>query len=312
MLAIIHPGKPAAVSGYFIDDTIGRLAHAAAAGERLEPAMQAVVTELGFAGFTYATSSDAGPARRDTRWYVWSTLPGDWVAQYDQCGYIEIDPAVTRSWNRSLPLVWDAADCDDPRCGAYLSDARGFGIASGVSISFRDRDHGRIYVALNSPISPVPQERKRAIAQRLGDIVLLAFAFHDCFMACLVDREPAGADPAATGPELSGREKQCLELAAKGMTSADIGIKLGIKARTANFHFRNIVSKLDALNRSEAIALGVARGLIRPDHPAVPLAAGQRRHERGELGGKGGVHAQLATFQRMREGDAARMQKHAS
>jgi LuxR family transcriptional activator of bioluminescence operon len=54
-------------------------------------------------------------------------------------------------------------------------------------------------------------------------------------------------------------------MAAHGMTSADIGIKLGIVERTANFHFSNILSKLGALNRHEAIAKGMQLGLIRMD-----------------------------------------------
>jgi DNA-binding CsgD family transcriptional regulator len=50
------------------------------------------------------------------------------------------------------------------------------------------------------------------------------------------------------------------------MTSADIGIKLGIAERTANFHFGNILTKLDALNRHEAIAKGMKRGIIQMDY----------------------------------------------
>ena len=49
------------------------------------------------------------------------------------------------------------------------------------------------------------------------------------------------------------------------ITSADIGMKLGIVERTANFHFSNILSKLGALNRHEAIAKGMQLGLIRMD-----------------------------------------------
>jgi DNA-binding CsgD family transcriptional regulator len=49
------------------------------------------------------------------------------------------------------------------------------------------------------------------------------------------------------------------------MTSKDIGLKLGIKQRTANFHFANIISKLGALNRHEAIATAVAQGIIDVD-----------------------------------------------
>lgn len=319
MLAIIDPGEPAAVPGYVVDDAVAGLARAVLAGRSLTAEMRAVVAELGFTDFTYVMSSDAGPTCRDTRCFVWSTLPGDWVAHYGECGYIESDPAVTRSWNRSVPFVWDASDYErDARCGAYFTDARRVGVASGVSISFRDRDHGRIYVALSSPLSPVSRERGCAIARRLGDIVLLALAFHDCFMARVVDRatstsaETAAAGAAAAGPALSPRETQCLELAAKGMTSIDIAIKLGIKPRTVNFHFRNIVGKLDALNRSEAIALGIARGLIRPARPSVPLAFVETGEKRGEFGGKRGFHLHAMTVERMRKADPPRVQEHPS
>ena len=46
------------------------------------------------------------------------------------------------------------------------------------------------------------------------------------------------------------------------MTSADIAIKLAIAERTANFHIANIIDKLGALNRGEAIARGVALNLV--------------------------------------------------
>jgi DNA-binding CsgD family transcriptional regulator len=109
---------------------------------------------------------------------------------------------------------------------------------------------------------------RTAMTVRDYDIVLLAMAFHDFFMAHVVNREPSVM--VRVSP-LSPRESQCLELAANGMTSEDIALKLGIKPRTANFHFGKIVSKLGVLNRKEAIALGMARGLIRPN----PLTMGR-------------------------------------
>jgi DNA-binding NarL/FixJ family response regulator len=62
---------------------------------------------------------------------------------------------------------------------------------------------------------------------------------------------------------LSPREQQCLLLAAKGQTSADIALKLALSERTINFHFCNIVSKLAVANRAEAIGLAVSRGIIK-------------------------------------------------
>jgi DNA-binding CsgD family transcriptional regulator len=79
---------------------------------------------------------------------------------------------------------------------------------------------------------------------------------------------------------LSARESQCLEMAANGMTSVDIAMKLGIKPRTANFHFGKIVVKLGVLNRKEAIAMGIARGLIRPNPLTMGRVAGHRLQPR--------------------------------
>jgi DNA-binding CsgD family transcriptional regulator len=122
-------------------------------------------------------------------------------------------------------------------------------------------------------VSPVGAARRRVIARELGKIVLLAMSFHDFFMAHLVDREPSLMVRFAP---LSEREAQCLELAANGMTSNDIGVKLDIKPRTADFHFRNIFSKLGVLNRKEAIAIGLARGLIRPNPVTMGRLPGHR------------------------------------
>ena len=78
---------------------------------------------------------------------------------------------------------------------------------------------------------------------------------------------------------MSLRELSCLEFAARGMTSKDIGIKLGIAQRTANFHFANIISKLGVLNRHEAIATALVHDLIDlKDTPCVLPTKARRRN----------------------------------
>ena len=274
MLSVIDPGEPAAISGYVVNEHIARLSKAALKRQPLQPVMESIVTELGFDSFMYGMSADPNPTRRDTRSYVWTTLPREWVMLYGERGYIEVDPRVTRTYNRNVPLVWDAAEfSDDPLCRDFLRDAARYGVCSGVAVSFRDPDHGRVLVAVNSRITPVDEARREFVARQLGEIVLLAMSFHDFFMAHLVDYEPSLMVRVAP---LSPREAQCLEMAANGMTSVDIAIKLGIKPRTANFHFGKIVSKLGVLNRKEAIAMGIARGLIRTN-PITMGRAGDHR-----------------------------------
>jgi DNA-binding CsgD family transcriptional regulator len=278
MLSVIDPGAPAEISGYVINDHIARLSKAALKRQPLQPVMEAIVKELGFDSFMYGMSADPKPTRRDTRSFVWTTLPREWVKLYGERGYIEVDPRVTKTYNRNIPFVWDADEFrNDPLCRDFLNDATRYGVCSGVAISFRDPDHGRVLVAINSRISPVDEARRQFVARQLGELVLLAMSFHDFFMAHLVDYEPSLMVRVVP---LSAREAQCLEMAANGMTSVDIAIKLGIKPRTANFHFGNIVDKLGVLNRKEAIAIGIARGLIRTNPVTMGRSGGQHRLQR--------------------------------
>lgn len=260
MLQNITPGKPIADPIRCLGTPLEPLIAAAAAGEPLEPVMDAIVRGFGFDNFTYTVSTDSHP-RHETRAYVWSTLPREWVALYDKNAYVEVDPRITLTWGRTTPLIWDAATVGgDAKVRAYLDHAAQYGVRSGVTISFSDLRYPRCGTSFSSAISPVNESRYQAIVDRLGDLMMLSATFHDLFMTNVVTR---GIPPAQMGAPLSQRERQCLQMAAHGMTSADIGIKLGIAERTANFHFSNILSKLDALNRHEAIAKGMKLGLIR-------------------------------------------------
>ena len=58
----------------------------------LQPIMESIVSELGFDSFMYGMSADPRPTRRDTRTFVWTTLPREWVMLYGERGYIEVDP----------------------------------------------------------------------------------------------------------------------------------------------------------------------------------------------------------------------------
>ena len=62
---------------------------------------------------------------------------------------------------------------------------------------------------------------------------------------------------------LTDRQREVLQLVAKGLTSADIARLLGISADAVNQHLTLVCERLDASNRSEAVAIAVGRHLIR-------------------------------------------------
>jgi DNA-binding NarL/FixJ family response regulator len=62
---------------------------------------------------------------------------------------------------------------------------------------------------------------------------------------------------------LTPRETEVLLLVAKGLTNADIGGRIGRTEETVKVHVKNILQKLDARDRTEAVTAGLRRGYIR-------------------------------------------------
>jgi DNA-binding CsgD family transcriptional regulator len=262
VLSHLQPGRRIGHEALALSQKFAPLLAASEAGEPLEQVMRSVVRDLGYESFMYGMCTNETQPQHESRGYVWTTLPREWVALYDRNAYVEIDPRLTETWNRTTPYLWDASTVKgDWHVKRFIADAARFQIRSGVVVSFRDSEHARIVVALNSSISPVDDVRRTSVLRNLGEVMLLATTFHDIFMAHFVDR---GVPPKQSGAPLSPREIQCLRMSAAGLTSEDIGVKLGISARTANFHFSNIISKLDVLNRKEAIAKGISLNIISP------------------------------------------------
>ena len=259
MLTIVSPGVPMS-STKPLSPMLAPLIDAASDPALLRRLMLDIVTKLGFDSFMYGMSMAKCKPDNESRGYVWTTLPKEWVELYDRNAYVEVDPRLTHTFSRTAPFIWDRTNVgSDFRVLQFLTDAARFGVCSGVVFSFQDPTHARIIVAINSTILEIDARRRTEIESKLGDLLLLATEFHDFFMAQLIGRAGGLSQHVA---RLSSRELQCLQMAANGMTSADIGIKLGITERTANFHFGNIIGKLDVLNRHEAIAKAVATGLI--------------------------------------------------
>ena len=65
-------------------------------------------------------------------------------------------------------------------------------------------------------------------------------------------------------PELSERERQVLKYMANGRSNKEIGQTLYISENTVKAHVQSILTKLDAMGRTEAIAIAIKRGLINP------------------------------------------------
>ena len=61
---------------------------------------------------------------------------------------------------------------------------------------------------------------------------------------------------------LTPRESEVLQMLASGLGNKEIATKLAISEHTVKFHVASILGKLGATSRTEAVSLGIRRGLI--------------------------------------------------
>jgi DNA-binding CsgD family transcriptional regulator len=107
----------------------------------------------------------------------------------------------------------------------------------------------------------------RREADRLGATLLRERLDDLARRGRLTDPAPSAGAGAAV---LTPREQDVLRLLALGQSNRQIGEKLFISAKTASVHVSNILAKLGASSRTEAVAVAYRQGLVAPE----PTASG--------------------------------------
>jgi DNA-binding NarL/FixJ family response regulator len=73
---------------------------------------------------------------------------------------------------------------------------------------------------------------------------------------------PAPAEPMRLTEELTAREVEVLRLMARGQRNKQLAAQLKISEHTAKFHVSSVLAKLGARTRTEAVTIGMTRGLV--------------------------------------------------
>lgn len=268
MLKLLALGNANVRAGQPLPTLIAPLVDAAQRGQDLSSRIAAVIASFGFDSFEYAVTA-AAARDRPTMHYAYTTVP-EWVRHYQERGYRDADPRVFVTSRSAIPLIWDQSSVGayGARVDAFLADARAHGIASGVSLSWHGPDDTEVVIALNSPTPYNDDVRYYAITRNLSDVMMFAHYFHDVFA---VPAMRLSDTDTLELPALSRRERECLSLAAQGMTTKNISAVLNVSARTVQLEFERICSKYGAANRREAIALAVKAGIVRAPTRLAPI-----------------------------------------
>jgi len=108
------------------------------------------------------------------------------------------------------------------------------------------------YLLKNTPVDEV---RSALVAAAAGEPV-----FSPSLAALVLGEFRRMAKANDTNP-LTDRERQVLQLVARGQTYKELGVELGISPKTAENHVRNILGKLHLSRRSDLVRYAVQHGL---------------------------------------------------
>jgi DNA-binding NarL/FixJ family response regulator len=105
-----------------------------------------------------------------------------------------------------------------------------------------------------------PDDVLSAIYASYDGLVLLSTPNAES-LAALFGDQPLEVE-AELSEEITSRETDVLRMLAQGLVNKDIAARLGISEHTVKFHISSILDKLGASTRTEAVTLGIRRGLI--------------------------------------------------
>ena len=109
-----------------------------------------------------------------------------------------------------------------------------------------------------------PEELLAAIEVVARGDALIAPAVTRAVIEEFVRRSPGERPPAPALDELTDREREVLELLARGMSNAEIADRLVVSAGTVKTHVAHVLAKLGLRDRVQAVILAYEAGVIVP------------------------------------------------
>ncbi len=174
------------------------------------------------------------------------SYPAGWIDIYRTQNYVQVDP-ITNTCRRGL-LYWKDIYKEFPSDNDFYYQAKLFGLTSGFSHILVDKKGFGLMSIADANLCN--SERNRFIINNLAP------HFHQ-LVAKLVHEKSCKKIPS-----LTPREREVLLWALEGKTNWEISIILGISQESIKGHVANILHKLEANNRTHAVAIALQHGLL--------------------------------------------------
>jgi LuxR family quorum-sensing system transcriptional regulator SolR len=233
-------------------DAYGAMERASNADE-LRVEMSKFARDMGFEHFAYALTVKV-PSVKAQQYFI-NGFPEPWLDRYLKAGYFKVDPIVHHAETSTMPAIWTDDAFHDGKSQEFWEEAQAFGLSAGLSFAVHEQPGVTGIFSL---------ARDRALDLQGQDLAALVGRAQ--MFASLLHHAVARIDLPKLLPEqgapLTPRERECIRWTADGKTAWEIGRILSIAERTVVFHINNVIQKLGAANKTQAIVRAVAFKLV--------------------------------------------------
>jgi LuxR family quorum sensing-dependent transcriptional regulator len=178
--------------------------------------------------------------------------PEEWANRYASRGYVAHDATIRRVISSPEPFFWSELDPlvrDDLSARRVMDEATEFNLNEGFTLSLQTLDRQAVLFSVGGRHLEIHQDTR-------GMLTLVAnYAISRAIML-------KQGSPAAKPVALSAREREALQWASEGKNDWEIGEVMSISEHGADKHMRSVRAKLGAINRTQAVAEAIRRGLI--------------------------------------------------
>ncbi len=218
------------------------------------------VGEFGFTQVLYAylpippqlPNGDWLPLKLNVR-----NFPKGWEDGWNR--FMKVDPYYRACFQGTLPIDWTRVQANGNLAAvqreacSYLND---FGLSHGITVPAH-LPFGRFAV-----MSAIVDRQDIDWNTMFESVREPLFRLMHTFTKSILDMKFENQIDTVRFSKLTSRELECMKWAAAGKTSEETSIILGRSIETVRLHIKNAITKLEATNRSQAVAIAVRLGLI--------------------------------------------------
>jgi DNA-binding CsgD family transcriptional regulator len=195
------------------------------------------------------------PSTADPNPILLLTYDSEWVRRYTERDYFRIDPVVSNGRGGFLPLDWSEVDHESFEARRFFKEADKFGVGrNGMTLPIRGPGGERALLSITSNASSGNWKNSRLAY--MHEFQLIAHLLHDQAVRL------AGLRLPGIKRHLSTRERESLQLAARGLAVKQIAADLELSPTAIRLYLQSARTKIGCASLNQAIAKAISMELI--------------------------------------------------